>query len=392
MTTESPTGSLEPGWPTRFGFAKWAGIWFGALVALYAIYALIAFSRLEREIPGAYRAVMVLGPTLMAMALLASAATFAASAIRFDLLTEKDPRRRRIYWTQLALVALGAYLLVAFGTPAVRTMLPGAGDLPAESLPSSAHALTGLRLLVPIPFGVFAVLSGVAGALVGRITSRSVLNHSGAVPWLVCFGLVGAFAASFLATSSLIVRHGLPSMWVIVAPVMVPLIVVAALARRESSDHRRFLLRNGKAAESDPMDPDAVDAVISRVLESRRTRIEPPATTTVTAEEHVAHVTRTIRHVAGSRAGMSRRQVAGVVEHLVRQGNAQTQPAAKPFQGALLGELCSACVSLAAGCLLVGSIGGLMPSISSAAIAGVIGTAVVSSVIPRSRRAYSSSS
>lgn len=391
MTTASARGSLEPGWLTKCGFAKLAGTWFGALVALYAIYALIAFSRLEPVIPGAYRAVMVLGPTMMAMALLASAATFAASAIRFDLLTERDSTRRRVYWIQLALVGLGAYLLVALGTPAVRTMLPGAGDLPTESLPSSADALSGLRLLVPVPFGVFTVLSGVAGAFVGRITSRSVLKHSGAVPWLVCFGLLGAFAASFLATSSLIVGHGFPSMWIVIAPVMIPLIVVLALVRRENSNHRRLFVRNGKTAESNP-DPDSVDAVISRVIESRRTTGEPRAATTVSEEEHVAHVIRTIRHAAGSRAGMSRRQVAGIVKYLVRQDHAPTQPVTKPVQvrSARLGELCSACVSLAAGCLLVGSIGGLMPSISSAAIAGVIGTAVVSSVVPRSRRAYSS--
>lgn len=361
-----------------------ASTWFGALLGLYAIYALLVFSRLPSRFSGADRIIMILGPTTIALALLASAATFAASVMRFDLLTARDIERRRSYLAWLAGFGLGVYLLVAFGTPAIRSMLPSVSDLPAEALPSSANALNGLRLLVPIPLAVFAVLSGVAGALVGRKISRSVLKHAGAVPWLACFGLVGAFSASLFGTASLIVQHGFPSVWIVIAPVIVPLIVVAALAKREGSGLRSLV---GLSEEKvDPVDPDSVDQILSLVIESRHAKIDPGAATTVSTEDDVAHLVHSIRHVAGSRVRMSPARVSAIVEHLVAQDDGRTQPVAQSHSKprAVAGELCSACASMAAGCLVIGSIGGLMPSISAAVIAGTIGSAIAFFVPPRS--------
>lgn len=391
MTTASVRGLLGPGWIPKCGFAKLVGIWFGALLSLYAIYALIAFLGLEPRYPVSERAIMVLGPTMMAVALLGSAATFAASAIRFDLLTARDPKHRRLYRAQLALFGLGAYLLVAFGVPAARSMLPGAGDLPAEAFSPSASAFSGLRLLYPVPFGLFAVLSGVAGALVGRIVSRSLLKHAGAVPWLACFGLVGVFTVSFLGTSSLIVQHGLPSAWIIVAPMTVPLIVIAALAWREHPGSPSPFRSGGGTGEPDFIDPNTVDELLSRVIESPHGKGDTSIATTISAEDEVAQLARSIRQVAGSRARMSPARVSGIVEHLVRQDDGQTRPVTetRPRPRATPGELCSACVALAAGCLVVGAIGGLMPSALSAVVAGIIGSVVGFSVLPRWRGAFS---
>ena len=159
MDTVSVRGSPGSGWFTTLGFAKLASTWFAGLLGLYGVYALIAFYRLPSRFPSADRAIMVLGPTTIALALLVSAATFAASAMRFHLLTTRDVERRRIYWMLLGLFGLGAYLLVAIGAPLVRSMLPGGSDLPTETLLPYANRLSSLRLVVPIPFGVFAVLS-----------------------------------------------------------------------------------------------------------------------------------------------------------------------------------------------------------------------------------------
>ena len=381
--------SFGPGWPAERGFARLAGTWLGGLVGLYAIYALIAFSRLEPQIPDAHRAIMVLGPTTMAAALLVSAATFAASATRFDLLTARDPMHRRVYWAQLALFGVGSYLLVAVGAPLVRSMLPGAGDLPADSLLPSARA-SDLRLLFPAPFGVFAVLSGIVGALVGRITSRSVRKHSGAVPWLACFGLVGAFAASFLATSTLIVQGGFPSAWIIIGPLTVPLIAVAALARRDDLGPRSLFRTAEETVESDPLDPDTVDEILSRVIDSTRTKGGRQTATTTPAEDRVAHLTGSIRAVAGTRARMSPAQVSGIVEHLVTRGGEPTQavPKMRFRTRVAMGELCAVWVSLAAGYLVVGSMGGLMPSVSAAVIAGIVGSVVALPFFRDPPRAY----
>ena len=306
--------------------------------------------------------------------------------MRFDLLTSRDTGRRRSYLAQLAAFGLGVYLLVAFGTPAIRSMLPWGSDLPAEALPSSANALSGLRLLVPIPLAVFAVLSGVTGALVGRAISPSVLKHAEAVPWLACFGLIGIFAASFFGTSSLVVQHGFASVWIVIVPVIVPLIVVGALARREDSGHRWLVGLGEDTIESHPVDPDTVDEILSRVTELRHTKIDRGAATTVSAEDDVAHLAHGIRQVAGSRVRMSPAHVSAIVEHLVTQEDGQTQPVAqsRPRSRAAVGELCSACASIAAGCLVIGLIGGLTPSISAAVIAGIIGSAFAFFFSPRS--------
>ena len=327
---------------------------------------------------------MVLGTTTMAVALLASAATFAGSAMRYDLLTAKDTGHQRVYWAQLALFGLGVYLLVAIGAPAFRSLLPGASDLPAETLPPSASALSSLRLLFPVPFAVFAVLSGVAGAMVGRIVSRSALKHARAVPWLACLGLVGAFSASFLGTSTLIVQHGFPSAGIVVVPVLAPLIVITALVWREHSIFRSLSRSGGKTGESEPVDPDTVDEVLSWVIEAGQEGRHFP-------DDEVAQLARGIRLTAGSRARMSPAKVSSIVEHLVKQDDGRTQPDVKTHSvyRVTAAELCSACVSLAAGCIVVGSMGGLMPSLSSAIIAGIVGGAIVYSVLPKSRRAYS---
>lgn len=388
MTTRFAEGSLRSRWLGQRGFAKLAGTWFGALVGVYAIYALIAFLRLEPHIPMAYRAIMVLGPTTMAVALLASAATYAASVMRFDLLTASGPKRRRVYWVQLALFGLGAYLLVAVGAPAVRSMLPGASNPPAESFPQFATVVRGWWLLVPGPFGAFAVLSGLAGALVGQITSRSVQEHARAVPWLVCLGLVGGFVASFLGTSSLIVQRGFPSVAIILMPVMVPLIVVTALAWRERRRDSRSLRRPGELSDgTDRVDPEAVDEVLSRVIESCQQERHPTVPPTVSAEAEVAELARSIRRVAGSRPRMSPSLVTSVVEHLVTQDRARVQPQASARSSSPYGvsELCSAWVSMAVGFLVVGLVGGLVPSFSSVVVAGIAASVIVA-ILLRGRR------
>lgn len=386
MDTVSVRGSPGSGWFTKYGFAKLASTWFAALLGLYAFYALIAFYRLPSRFPSADRAIMILGPTTIALALLVSAATFAASAMRFHLLTARDVERRRVYWAQLGLFGLGAYLLVAIGTPLVRSMLPGGSDLPAETLIPYADTLSSLRLVVPIPFGLFAVLSGVAGALVGRAISRSVLKHAGTVPWLACFGLVGTFAASFFGTASLAAQHGFPSVSIAIVPIIVPLIVVAALARRDDSGFRSRFALGEEPGESDPLDPSTVDEILARVIETRHTE-DLGTATTISVEGDVSDLIHSIRRVAGSRATMSPARVSDIVQHLVTTDSGRTQPVAeshlKPRSAVRMGEFSSACTSLAAGFLVIGSMGGLVPSISSAVVTGIVGAAVIFFVLPR---------
>ena len=321
---------------------------------------------------------MVVGPSMIGLALLVSAATFAASVVRFDLLATRDSGHRRSYWGQLVLFGLVAYLLAAIGPPVVRSMLPGAGILPAEEYTLFPGALSNLRLLSPVPFALFAVISGIAGALVGRIASRSVWTHVGAVPWLACLGLVSVFVLSFLGTSSLIVQHGFPSLWIIVVPVTTPLIVIAALAWGKRSD-RQSLLRIGRMrVEPAPIDPDTVDEIPSEVIEGRH-EAEGPRAAVASDEDEVMRLAQGIRRLAGPRRRMSEPQVAAITAQLVGQGVGRNQGIVhKPRRHfAAVGEFVSACASLGVGCLVIGSMGGLRPSISTAVVAGLIGSAAV---------------
>ena len=380
MTTVSVGGSLGTGWLSKRGFAKLAGRWLAGLLALYAIYALIAFFRLEpRFFSGLDRAVMVLGPSAMAVALLVSTATFAGSVMRFDLLTASDSRRQRVYWAQMATFGLGAYLLVAFGAPAIRSMVPGASDLPPETFAPHPGVLSGLRLLFPVPFGLFAIVSGVAGGLIGRITSRSVLTHAAAVPWLACLGLVSVFSVGFLGAASMIVQYGFSPVWIIVAPVIVPVIVISVLAWRYSIGPRALLPIGGERTDPDPLGPDRVDEILSKLIESQSLGEDAGDAASGGEEGDVSRVVRGIRRDAGFRARMCEPRVTRIVEHLVRQGDRRRQRPAQRHTRPLaaISEFCSACMSLAGGCLVVGMMGGLMPSVYSAAIAATIGSAAV---------------
>ncbi len=375
MTIRSVRGSPVSGWLATCGFAKLAGTWLAGLLGLYGFYALITFVRVAPRLPDAYRAIMVLGPSTMACAVLISAATFAGSALRFDLLMTRDSKRRRVSWGQLVLFGVGAYLLAAVGVLAIRSMLPGATDMPPETIAPFPRVLSDLRPLFPVPFGVFPVLSGIAGALVGRITSRSVLAPAAAVPWLACFGLVGAFVASFLGTASLIVQHDLSPMWILVGPLTVPLVVIAALVWHVYSG----LGPHGKWTDRDPVSPDTVDEILFRAFESRQTEEDVGVASAGSKDTDVARLVIGMRRAAGSRTKMTDAQVSDIVERLVEHHAGQTRRVIQRRTGrfAAVGEYGSAYTALAAGSLVVGLLGGLPPSISSAAVVGLVGSATV---------------
>ena len=390
MSTRSVRGSPGSGWLSTCGFAKLTGIWFAGLLGLYGVYALITFFRMDPRLPGAYRAIMVLGPSTVASAVLVSAATFAGSAMRFDLLTTQDSERRRIYWGQLVLFGLAAYLLAAIGPPTVRSMLPRAASLISETNSLFPSVLGDLRLLSPVPLALFAVMSGVAGGVVGRATSRSVMTQAAAVPWLACLGLVGVFVASFLGTSNLIVEHGYPSVWIIVGPVTVPLIVISALAWREFPEHRSRLRVAQRQGEPVLLDSDTVDEILSKVIEHPHKTEGPKSATAASDEEEVVRLVRGIRHVAGSRARMSEAQVSALVAQLASQGEVGTPRGVhkRTVQHTPVLAFCSVSASLGAGCLVVGSMGGLVPSIFSAVVVGLVGSAVIFRSFGDRRNAY----
>ena len=319
---------------------------------------------------------MVVGPSMLALALLLSPATFAASTALSDLSSANQPGIRRAYWSQIAVFGLVSYSLAAVGPPAVLSMMPEALAM-LESTPGAAGAL---QPWFPLTFGFFAVVSGLAGTLLGRISARSTWVHVRAIRWLVCLALVAVFLLSLLGTTNLIQQHKIPSAWIVILPLAMPLAVTAALAWRDLRDGGRRYFFASRQAESNAVDPDSLDEIVSRMnnthLAEETVYDGIPATGT---DEELTRLVAGIRTAAGPRAKVSPQRAAEIASFALSRQALPQLPASTLISlnlGRLL-EFCCAWISLAAGVTLVGLIGGLSPSASSAAIAGFVGAAIL---------------
>ncbi len=356
-----------------FAFVKVVAQWLLAFVVLYALYGAIVFVRLGDQFPVDARILMVLAPSTVGWALLIAPATFAASATRFDLLTADDAGVRRRYWAQIGLLGLASWLLTALGPPMVLSVL-------AAAVPQAQglnNATDPLRPFVSVAFGLFPVLSGVAGALVGRVASRSIWPFAWAAPWFSCLAVVGAFWLSLVGITSLVVQYGLPPAWVAAVPLTLPSVVLAALALHDRYQRGLPVLCTSIRAISNAVDPDTLDAVISGLNEADREANGVIATSPEPADDELTRFIAGIRTVAGPRARVSREQAAEVAAvlsraRMERQGTGTVADPGSQHVGKLLGFCCT-WICLAAGLVVVGLVGGVFPSVSAAAAVGLIG-------------------
>lgn len=337
---------LDPRRLTEFGFGRLLTVCFLGFLGLYVVYGAFVFARLAADLPLGERAIMVLGPSTIAISFLMSPALFAASAIRFDLLTAREPAVRRLYWGQMALAGLAAYSLAAAGPLAVRSLLPGATDPLPESFSPFPEAVVGLRLFLPISCGLFAVVSGFAGALAGRMSARSVWNGAREALWFACLGLMGTFWAIFRSTGYQILQDGISPVWIVLTPLALPVVLTGTLAWRELGPPT--WLGGRKTARSNP-------------------------------PEDAAGIARRIRSLVGSRAKLSQTQIAEIVKAMsdheqAPYGRSVRKSIVRPD---ILGDFCSTWTCLSAGSLIVASLAGMLTSISAALLAGFVGSAGV---------------
>ncbi len=362
---------------TEFGFGRLLTVCFLGFLGLYVVYGAFVFARLAVDLPLGERAIMVLGPSTIAISFLMSPALFAASAIRFDLLTAREPAVRRLYWGQMALAGLAAYSLAAVGPLAVRSLLPGATDPLPESFSPFPEAVVGLRMFLPISCGLFAVVSGVAGALAGRMSARSVWNGARAALWFACLGLMGTFWALFRSTGYQILQDGDSPVWIMLTPLALPVVLTGTLAWRELGPPTRPRFR--KTAKSNPPDSDWLDqGRLGADDEHRATEVASGVDATAGGED-AASIARRIRSLVGSRAELSQTQIAEIVEALSEHeqapyGRGVRKSIVRPN---ILGDFCSAWTCLSAGSLIVASLAGMLTSISAALMAGFVGSAGV---------------
>ena len=329
---------------------------------------------------------MVLGPSTIAISFLMSPALFAASAIRFDLLTAREPAVRRLYWGQIALAGLAAYCLAAVGPLAVRSLLPGATDPLPESFSPFPEAVLGLRLFLPISCGLFAVVSGVAGALAGRMSVRSVWNGARAALWFACLGLMGTFWALFRSTGYQILQDGDSPVWIVLTPLALPVVLTGTLAWRELGPPTWPGGR--KMARSNPPDSDWFDQILLDADDERKATEVGSAVDATAGGEDAAGIARRIRSLVGSRADLSQTQIAEIVEALsdheqVPYGRGVRRSIVRPH---ILGDFCSAWTCLSAGSLIVASLAGMLASITAALVVGLVGSAGVVMTLRRDAR------
>ncbi|MYJ95813.1 MAG: hypothetical protein F4053_09585 [Proteobacteria bacterium] len=342
---------------TEFGFGSVAALCLLGFLGLYVVYGVSAFLRLGDHIPLGERAIMVVGPSTVAIAFLVAPAVFAASAIRFDLLTARESAVRRVYWGQLVLGALCAYLLWATGPLAARSMLPVVIDPPPESFMPFRQALASLSLLSPVSCALFVMVSGIAGALIGRVAATSVWNGARASQWVACLGLMVAFWAPYHYARDRILQDGISVAWIVLAPLSLPVFLTGALALREFGSRLRPLRL--PSLKSDPQDVAGAeqDNDIGLSMED-------------------AVIARRIRSLVGTRATLSQPQIDEIVTALSNREEPLHEPGAhgSAKRAESLGEFCAAWTCLTTGFLIVASLGGLLRDFPVALLAGLAGS------------------
>ena len=167
---------LSSGSPKRTAveaFARLAGIWFLALSGLYAFYMWTVFMGLREETTTAGRLVMVAGPITFGLSLLVAPAVFAAARDRFDLSVCHTSGTRALQWLVLVTFALATYVLAAFGPTIAVSLLAEPQATPSEPAPAVLGSrLEAARFLLPVAIGLFTVVSGCAGGLIGHVHER----------------------------------------------------------------------------------------------------------------------------------------------------------------------------------------------------------------------------
>ena len=331
---------------------------------------------------------MISGTATLAMSLLVSPAVFAAALNDFDLLGKMVPGTRTRHWACLVLWALGAYLLSAVGQTLALSLVAVAGGEPLEAVPAAPKPVLALaRSLMPFSFGIFAIVSGVAGALVGEVTRRRDFQYLSALRWLACLVLIASFGFPFLVTANLIGHRGLPVASIVWCPLALPLILTGLLARWHCGGFGVPLGHQNRRMRATLAEGESLDRILSNVIEANGhdgSSLGEEAHTE--AELEMAYLAASIRRVAASSATIPETRVQEIVEALVAasplaQGSSVSRAPSRKL--AVGGEFSSAWICLTAGLLVISPLGGVPANVVSAAIVGLLGSAVI--VFLRSR-------
>ena len=328
---------------------------------------------------------MVLGPTTTALSLLVAPATFAATVRNPSLLEEQEPRVLVGLLAQLSLLALAGYALCAFG-PWVGQAFLTPGPYPPPEVPAR-EAFESARVWVPSAVSIFAVLSGVAGCLIGRLTEGWNPKRQVTTLWFSCLALFLSFWLPLLLIVNWIVHRGVPTSWILPGSLLLPVLSIAVVAWRASDalhwtvDFRRY---RTKSNSYDPRHLDWVDSVLNPSGD-RAEEISIPPMEATRSEHEMIHLAQGLRRVLGPAVKMSPERVIEIVDSL---RDAPASVVSRPAttrrirddggRFAWVGEFCASWTCLGLGLVMVGMLGGVPPNLGLAALSGLLGSAAIS--------------
>ena len=380
-------GSPELSAPAAF--TRLAGTWFLGLSGLYAVYTGTVFIGLRDETTPLEGLVMAAGPMTVALSLLVAPSAFAAARDRFDLTGEGTPGQRGRQWALLVVFALAAYLLSAFGPSFAESLLATPpGGSPPEPAPGASEALLQLtRFLLPFAIGFFTVVSGCAGALVGHVTRGWRPRKRDVAHWCVGLALVASFLSPLLVAASFALNRGASVAWIILAPLFLPTLFTTLLAWRERRALGLGFGTRGFASGGGSVDAAALDRIVSAVAGDSALDLDTVAHTA--RELEMARLARAVHRIAGPATTIAEERTNEIVRVLRSAVPEATTPTTgrRPPRLALAGAgFWTGWTCLAAGLLIVSPIGGVPPSVVSAAAVGCVGSAGIVRIASRRPR------
>ena len=357
------------------GFVRVAATWFLGLAGLYTLYMWSAFHGLGDQGTVLERLIMVVGPTTVALACLISPAVFAAALNSFDLLGGDVDGGQGRCWAQLVLFAGAAYLLSALGPMISVSLLAGIEGSSFESAtPISGSVFQVARVLMPVAIGILTIVSGCAGALVGRASRHWRSRPRNVTRWFACLALMASFLFPFLAAVNAIVIGGAPAVWVIAGPVALPLSLTAILAWPERRRLVLPILRRQNTSEH--VDAEAVDRIVSTVVEDPESVVESAGQTE--PEFEMAQLAAAIRRLAAPRATISEYRARKIVAKLLEASPTfpkHSRPRWSRIEPGSVSRFCTSWTCLAVGLLIVSPLGGVPISVVPAVAVGFLGSA-----------------
>lgn len=365
------------------GLARPAIKWFAGLCAVYGAYLCGAFMALPDSYGVAERLLMVAGQATVAMSLLIPPAAFAASLDHFDLFGEARAGTRARHWAQLVVLALAASLLAAVGPDFAEALAVRVTGVPQDAVPAAPErVLEAGRSLIPVTFGLFAVVSGAAGGLIGRLTRRSSWPDVMAFRWLACLALLASFWVPFLVTANLILQRGASVVWIICLPLVLPSLCTGVMVRWWWRRNGPVPGTAGRGRTARSEEAEAIDQVLSEVIaDDGSGGLRAIASAGTKAEEEAALLAASIRRVVAPDAGVSQKRVHGIVTAMLEAPSSRAPRAATTESPrgnrAVVGGFCSSWMVLAAGLVMVSPLGGVPPSVASAVIAGFLGSMAI---------------